>query len=234
MSVNRFKTMKPLLFQRIGAPLPTPADLKAVDGIVVDLGYGDDAFARVMEAAKSACRVFARIAPVDCLADDELVRLLRHDIDGVVLSGCRSRADVQRLDVMLRVAETSAGRRAQQMVILAEYGTVPESALSPYSLGGSSPRLEGLIFDGSELAAAIGCKPPEERQDGETVAPIAAGRAAAILRAHEAGLACYEGLPQTAVTEKAVRRAFTASCSNGFSSVVCRSPEQAAWLGTDN
>ncbi|WP_457582979.1 aldolase [Ensifer canadensis] len=229
MSVNRFKTMKPLLFQSVGAPLPTSVDLKAFGGIIVDLGFGNDALARLVAVAKNACRVFARIAPVNRVTENELTSLLRNDIDGVVLSGCRCRADVQRLDVMLRVAEASVSSRMQQVAILADYGTVPESVLSPFSLGGSSPRLEGLVFDGSELAGAIGCKPTEE----VPVAPIAAGRAAAVLRAHEAALGCYEMLSQTAVTEKAVRRAFTVSRVNGFSSVVCRSPEQAAWQDTD-
>ncbi|MGF6171883.1 aldolase [Ensifer sp. 4252] len=234
MSVNRFKTMKPLLFQSVGAPLPTSVDLKAFGGIIVDLGFGNDALAQLVAVAKSACHVFARIAPVNRLTENELISLLRQDIDGVVLSGCRSRMDVQRLDVMLRVAEASASSRAQHVAILAEYGTVPESVLSPYSLGEGSQRLEGLIFDGSELAGAIGGRPSTEAQNEVPVAPITAGRAVAVLRAHEAGLACYEMLPQTAVTEKAVRRAFAASRANGFSSVVCRSSEQAAWQDTDD
>ncbi|MDP9629862.1 UNVERIFIED_ORG: citrate lyase beta subunit [Ensifer adhaerens] len=232
MSVNRFKTMKPLLFQSAGAPLPTSVDLNAFDGIIVDLGFGDDALAQLVAVARGACRVFARIPPINRLAAEDMASLLRNDISGLLLSGCRSRTDVQRLDVMLRVAEANVGNRLQQVAILAEYCSVPESVLSPYSLGESSPRLEGIIFDASALAAAIGCRPSKEPQDEVLVAPIAAGRAAAALRAHEAGLGCYEMLPQTAVTEKAVRRAFAASRANGFSSVVCRSPEQAAWLDT--
>ncbi|RDL52000.1 hypothetical protein BLJAPNOD_03147 [Ensifer sp. M14] len=233
MSVNRFKTMKPLLFQSVGAPVATSAVLGTVDVLIVEFGFGGDVLARPAGVARSACRIFARIPPINRVTEDTLFALLRNDVDGVVLSECRSRADVQRLDVMLRVAEASTSSRPQQIAILAEYGAVPESVLSPCSLHESSPRLEGLVFDGQKLAAATGCKPLPVRQDQVTAAPVAAGRAATVLRAREAGLACYDVLPQTAMTEIAARQAFAASRADGFSSVVCRSPEQAAWLKID-
>lgn len=234
MSVNRFKTMKPLLLQGAEAPVPTSAVLGTVDGLILELGFGGDALARPTGYARSACHIFARIPPISRLTEDALFALLRNDIDGVVLSECRSRADVQKLDVLLRVAEASVSTRRQQIAILAEYGTTPESVLSPCSLHESSPRLEGLVFDGQKLAAATGCAPPLVQQGQVPAAPIAAGRAATVLRAHEAGLACYDVLPQTATTELATRQAFAASRADGFSSVVCRSPEQAAWLNSDD
>lgn len=234
MSVNRFKTMKPLLFQGAEAPVPPSSVLGSVDGLIVELRFGGDTLARPAGVARSTLRIFARIPPINRVTEDALFALLRNDIDGVLLSECRSRADVQKLDVMLRVAEASTGSRPQQIAILAEYGAVPESVLSPYSLHESSPRLEGLVFDGQTLAAAMGCEPPPGRQDQVTAAPVAAGRAATVLRAHEAGLACYDVLPQTAITELAARQAFAASRADGFSSVVCRSPEQAAWLNSDD
>lgn len=233
MSVNRFKTMKPLLLQGAEAPVPTSSVLGRVDGLIVELGFGGDALARPAGVARSACRIFARIPPINRVTEDALFALLRNDIDGVVLSECRSRADVQKLDVMLRVAEARASTRRQQIAILAEYGTAPESVLSPCSLHESSPRLEGLVFDGQKLAAATGCEPLPVWQDHVTAAPVAAGRAATVLRAHEAGFACYDVLPQTAMTEIAARQAFAASRADGFSSVVCRFPEQAAWLNID-
>ncbi|NVD41133.1 aldolase [Ensifer sp. HO-A22] len=233
MSVNRFKTMKPLLLQSAEAPIVKSAVLGPFDGLIVDHVFDGDALARPARMVKNACRIFARIPPINRVTEDELFALLRNDIDGVVLAGCRNRADVQRLDVMLRVAEASTGSRPQKIAILAEYGAIPESVLSPCSLHESSPRLEGLVFDGQKLAAATGCEPLPVRQDQVTAAPVAAGRAATVLRAHEAGLACYDVLPQTAMTEIAVRQAFAASRADGFSSVVCRSPEQAAWLKID-
>ena len=233
MSVNRFKTMRSLLLQGAEAPVPTSAVLGTVDGLILELGLGGDAPARPVGVARNACRIFARIPPINRVTEDALFALLRSDIDGVVLSECRSRADVQKLDVMLRVAEASTGSRPQQIAILAEFGAVPESVLSPYSFHESSPRLEGLVFDGQKLAAATGCEPLPAGQDQVTAPPVATGRAATVLRAHEAGLACFDVLPQTAMTELAVRQAFAASRADGFSSVVCRSLEQATWLNSN-
>lgn len=230
MSVNRFKTMKPLLLQSASAPVPAPESLTAFGGIIAELDLGIDAMVRLATVAKGACRVFARIAPINHVTERELAQLLRSDIDGIMLSGCRGRADIQKLDVMLRVAEANAGGRRQSAAIIAEFGTTPESVLSPHALDGSSSRLEGLVFDGRALATALGCRATPERPDEIEVAPIAAGRAAAVLRAREAGLDCHEILPRGLSTETAVRRAFAASRANGFSSVVCRLPEQTAWL----
>ncbi|WP_312361720.1 aldolase [Ensifer sp.] len=234
MSVNRFKTKKPLLSLRPGALLPTSVGFGAFGGIVVDFGSNNAALTALVTATRGACRVFARIASIDRVTEGDLAQLLDRHIDGVMLGECRGRVDVQRLDVMLRVAEASAGIRRQHIAILAEYGTTPESVLSPHSLDECSLRLEGLVFDGNALATALGCASPNTRLDVTQPASIVAGRAAAILRAREASLDCYETLPQAALTENAVRIAMAASRANGFSSVVCHMPQQAAWLDADD
>lgn len=233
MSVNRFKTMKPLLLlQNAAAPAPASASLTAFGGVIADLDFDNDAMSRLVAVAESSCRVYARVASINHVTEPALVALVRSGIDGVMLSGCRNRADIQRLDVVLRVAEASASGRTQPVGILAEYGTTPESVLSAASLAGSSSRLEGLVFDSAALAAALGCASTVGQPDDVPVAPIVAGRAAAVLRAREADLECYEMLPRTAISDEAVRRAFAASRGNGFSSIVCCLPEQPAWLDT--
>jgi citrate lyase beta subunit len=61
---------------------------------------------------------------------------------------------------------------------------------------------------------------------GDVPVVIRLGRATAILRAREAGIAAYEMLPDDALDEWAVRRLWANSMENGFSAAVLRSTQQ--------
>ncbi|AFL52023.1 aldolase/citrate lyase family protein [Sinorhizobium fredii] len=223
MSVNRAQTMKPLLYLAAGEQLPAAMMLEAVQGIVVDATTPQTRSSLRWPGKKAACLVLARIGPAETIDEDGLLALLT-EMDGVVLTACRGPADIQKLDVMLKVAEAAAGICQGRTALLAEYATVAESVLSPHSMAGVSPRLSALLFDASALAEACGCH--RVTGTGDVPAVVRAGRAAAVLRAREAGIAAYDMLPADAVDEAAVLRIWTNSLENGFSAVATRSPEQ--------
>ncbi|MDK1376718.1 MULTISPECIES: aldolase/citrate lyase family protein [unclassified Sinorhizobium] len=228
MSVNRQQTMKPLLYLPASASFPEADILDAVQAIVFDAAGGNDV--RDM-ASKGPARTaswlrFVRLGPVENITEADLQTVLASRINGIVLAGCRGPADVQKLDVLLRVAEAIAGSAAGSVAILAEYATTPQSVLSPHALTGVSPRLKGLIFSAALLAEPAGCALPSEEMDAAPV--IVAGRAAVVLRAREAGIAAYDVLPGDANDEAAVRRYCAASTRNGFSAVVAQSSRQVA------
>lgn len=216
--------MKPLLYLAAGEQLPAQKVLQAVQAIVVDATtLQDRPGLRHPGKGQSACLLLARIGPADA-TDVEGLSALLADIDGVVLTACRGPADIQKLDVILKVAEAAAGMHQGRTALLAEYATVAESVLSPHSMTGVSPRLSALIFDAAALAEACGCR--RVTAAGDVPAAVRAGRAAAVLRAREAGIAAYDMLPADAIDEAAMQRLSTNSLENGFSAVAARSPLQ--------
>lgn len=227
MSVNDAKTIGPLLYLATDEPPPGKEILGAVQAIVLEATDGTVARAHPDLARRGAGGLLlARAKPT--ADEDQLAALIANGFDGVVLAQCRGPADIQRLDVLLKVAEAAVGTTQGRTVILAEYATVPESVLSPHSLAGASSRLSALIFDASALAETCGCKRVTET--GDVPAVIRSGRAAAILRAHEAGIAAHDMLPVDAIDEATVRRLWRSSLENGFSSVALRSPQQIGLL----
>ncbi|MBP1886898.1 aldolase/citrate lyase family protein [Sinorhizobium mexicanum] len=230
MSVNRQQTMKPLLYLPASASFPEADILDAVQGIVVDATGGKGVRDMASEIARTASSPrLARLGPVENITEADLQTVLASRIYGIVLAGCRGPADVQKLDALLRVAEAIAGAAAGSVAMLAEYATTPQSVLSPYALTGASPRLKALIFSASLLAVSAGCSEPSDEAD--TASVIVAGRAAALLRAREAGLTAYDMLPEHASDEAVVKQCCATSVRNGFTAVVARSPQQVALLG---
>ncbi len=219
--------MKPLLYLASGEPLPAAGSLLAVQALVVDAT--DAAAASQMLSAAAGrpggtCALLARIWPADEPSEADLGVLLANLIDGIVLAGCRGPADIQKTDVMLKVAEAAAGIEQGKTALLVEYATGPESVLSPHALAGASPRLSALIFDATTLAEACGLR--RVTGTGDVPAVIRLGRATAILRAREAGITAYEMLPADALDEWAVRRLWANSMENGFSGAALRSVQQ--------
>ncbi|MGT2442740.1 aldolase [Ensifer adhaerens] len=231
MSVNRLQTIRPLLFADDDALSLDVSVLNTLAGLILTAGCGHETRLGLALMEGRDFALLACVEPVGLLHEDDVHRLLDGGIDGVVLTGCRGRADIQKLDVMLRVAEARIGLPANRTRIYAEYGAAPEGLLSPHTLAGCSQRLEGLIFNGSALAKAVGCKEPASAAHQGVAAPVLAGRANVVLRAHEAGIRAYEVLPPTA-DAAATRWALSQSRNDGFASVVCRSPEQAVIAGS--
>ncbi|PST24584.1 aldolase [Mesorhizobium plurifarium] len=227
MSVNGAQTILPILYLPAGEPPPPKEILTAVQAVVMTGGKTGWP-PSVPPRQDTGCLLLARIGTSGDPGEDELAALIGNGFDGVVLAGCRGPADIQRVDVLLKVAEAAAGIAQGRTVILAEYATAPESVLSPHSLADASPRLSALVFDASALAEACGFRRVTET--GDVPAAVRAGRAAAALRAREARIAAYDMLPVDADDEATVRRLWRNSIENGFSSVAIRWPQQIALL----
>lgn len=228
MPVNDLQTTLPLLYLKPGQPLPSSEILRSVEAVVEEMAGSETRLTRsALPGTDARCLLLARVGMEGEPGEDELITLIGNGFDGVVRAGCRGPADVQKLDILLKVAEAATGKPHGRTVILAEYATTPESVLSPHSLAGASSRLSALVFDASVLAEACGCRPVTAT--GDVPAVIRAGRAAAVLRAREAGLAAYDMLAADA-DEAALRRLWQNSVDNGFSSIALQSPEQIELL----
>ncbi|MGO4623528.1 aldolase [Ensifer sp. 2YAB10] len=226
MSVNRSQTMKPLLITDSTAPTVDVLALNALSGVITGIGCDAEILRGWARLPDRSFDLLARAEPLERLDEEALTRIIVSGVDGIVLSGCRGRADIQQLDVMLRVAEATNGIAPNRIRIYAEYGSSPEGLLSPYPLTDASPRLEALVFNGAALAKSLGCLEPTSAPHQRVAAPILAGRSYVVLKAAEAGVPAYEVLPACA-DEAATRWAQSLSRDNGFASVVCSSIEQA-------
>lgn len=230
MSVNRSRTIKPLLIVDGETPMADVGALNTFAGVIMDIGCASEMLPGLAGSAGRSFTLLARAESIGQINEDTLIRLVGAGIDGVVLAGCRGRSDIQRLDVMLRVAEAVSGSAPNRIKIYAEYGGSPEGLLSPHGLAEASARLEALIFNGAALAKSTGCKAPTVTAHERVAAPILMARAAVVLRAGEAGLAAYEVLPAN-IDEAATRRALSQSRDDGFASVVFHSIQQAEMAG---
>ncbi|MEI2300385.1 aldolase/citrate lyase family protein [Ensifer sp. MJa1] len=230
MSVNRLQTIKPLLLADSAATNVDVAALNRFAGVVVGIDCSKEVLVGMAQLAGRSFSLLARVAPAGQLSEEHLNRLLDSGVDGLVLSECAGRSDIQRLDVMLQVAEASMGIASNRIRLYAEFGGSAGGLLSAHTLAGSSKRLDALIFDGTALATLVGCKEPTAETHERTAAPILAARAAVVLKASHAGIPAYEVLPTSCDNETRTRQALAKSRDNGFASVGCHSIEQATFL----
>lgn len=231
MSVNRFENIVALLRARPGELAGAKLDDCSV-ATIVNIGpawHGPDAASAAQAALgdRGAGPVLLRIdlPGDDDGAQDALARLVALRPDGFVLSGCGGGADIQRLDVMLRVAEAQVGIEDGSIAILAEIGQEPGFFLSDAPLAGLSKRLQGLIFDGAALLEAIGSSAMNEVV-ARPGAPMITARAVAVLKASQAGIRCWEQLPDESLSADTLRTLRETALADGFSGLVARDRTQ--------
>ncbi|MFB2553281.1 hypothetical protein [Ensifer soli] len=187
-----------------GNPLADDPALRDSDWLVVN------PFALPLEDAHACAGVLAALSATD-VDDTRLEEWLGIGCDGIYLKGTAERADIQRLDVALSVAEALSDRAAGAAVIVAEIATTAQGLLSTASLAGSSERLAALVFDETEVMRNLGI---------EAGAPaVAFARVHAVLKARQAGLPVLEVLPLAAPNRDA---ALARSRSEGFDAIAWR------------
>jgi citrate lyase subunit beta/citryl-CoA lyase len=239
MSVNRFAMTSPALCATPGV-LTSPAALAGFPGTVfVDIeanwtateAWAEARAILIDRAARNPqTTTLLRIGmPHDDMGQDAVGRLAALHPDGFVLSGCRGGADIQMLDVMLRVAEAEHGLKAGSIAILAEVGDNPGFFLSSTSLLGISERLKGILFDGDALACATASR-AFNLSANRVGAPLLFARATAVLKAAQAGLPCHEVIAQADVSEADLRTWRNVSLADGFAGAVVRTVPQLATL----
>jgi citrate lyase beta subunit len=137
-------------------------------------------------------RIERRFVVVD---PDSGLKTLRQDIaagaTGIALTGCRTGADIQRLAVLLSVAEAEENLAEGSTPILAITDGILPAPVSPQSFLGKTTRLAGLVWDERGLVKTLGVV-PARTANGEWSIPFAAARAAALLAAAAAGIPAYD------------------------------------------
>lgn len=116
-----------------------------------------EATAQMLSAPRAHQMLWVRVNALDSgLTLADLVAVMPHRPDGIVLPKCSSAADLQRLDHYLDAFEATANIEPGRTRILS---IATETAQSLFALGdysGCSPRLWGMMWGGEDLAAALG------------------------------------------------------------------------------
>lgn len=233
MSVNRFEMTLPVLFATLDA-LPSRIEAHEIATVILDIrkhwvtGSAADEMRTVLRQrqSKAGYTLFRVGIPNDEAGLTAIERLVALRPHGFVLSGCGSVADIQKFDVMLRVAEARKGIESGSIGLVAELGEDAAFLLSQTSLKDVSHRLKAIIFDSESLTQATASQ-AFNTAASRTGAPLLLARAAAVIKARQAGIACYELLrdrdddPQT-------RR--NIALADGFAGVVARNAGQLAAL----
>lgn len=141
-----------------------------------------------LPASVSGARTIVR--PTD-ESEDVIRALVRLRPLAVALMDCRSGADVQRLDVLLSVAEAEEGLNPGATPILAWTDGMLPRPYDAAGFGGKSPRLSGLVWDWRTLARLLGA---ERWQDGHGswTEAFSSARTMTLMAAKAAGVAAYE------------------------------------------
>ncbi len=96
------------------------------------------------------------------LVDADLDAIMPGGPDGIVLPRSQGGADVQHLSVKLSVREAEHGHSDGATKIIAMVAGTAAAIFEMSSYRGASQRLAGLIYDGAELAAALGLTAEEQ------------------------------------------------------------------------
>jgi citrate lyase beta subunit len=206
MSFNRLARLKRLALVPPGASHAVAERLPDCDAVIIDGMPGE-------QPAASSLPLFYSLS---ARADDpeiEMVcgRLALLGGAGIFLRGCDGVDDIQKLDVLMSVAETEAGLPHGRHAILADLGSTPAGALLALPRHPVSHRLSGLVFDGARLAEGLSLT-EALRPDRPLPPPIALARAHAILFARAIQVAALVSIDDLA--------AEAAGRAEGFSGVL--------------
>ena len=233
MSVNGFEMTLPMLCATPNALLSQIEASGAVT-LIVDIrkDWVSAAAAGEMQPilahrqSTAGATLFRVGGPDDETGQSAIERLVALRPQGLVLSGCGGVADIQKFDAILRVAEAIHGIEAGSTTLVAELGESPTFLLSPVSLKDVSRRLKAVIFDSEGLTQATASQ-AFNAAASRTGAPLVLARGIAIIKARQAGIACYELLKDTENDPRTMR---DIALADGFSGVVARNAEQLAAL----
>lgn len=166
--------------------------------------------------ASGAAR-FVLVATGD--GEDAIRRAVAIRPDGIALAGCLRGADVQRLDVLLSVAEAEADMAPGILPVLALTDGLLPSPRSEHGFTGKSPRLGGLVWDWQALQRLTGAARVRD-EAGRWTDAFAAARGAVLLSAKAAGLRAYDAFDPLSPT--GLEHACRASRLDGFDGVLVR------------
>ncbi len=229
MSVNRFEITLPMMCATPDA-LPSKSGTGGASTTILDIRRdwmtksAADQARRIIKHRQSAegstlLRVGTPDDEAGQTAIEQLATLRPH---GFVLSGCGGVADIQKFDVMLRVAEATHGLEAGSVGLVAEIGENLAFLLSQMSLKDVSYRLNAIIFDSEGLTQATASQTFNVAAS-RAGAPLLLARAAVVIKARQAGIACYDLLHESDVNPRTTR---DIALADGFSGVIARNAAQ--------
>ncbi|WP_455271861.1 hypothetical protein [Rhizobium herbae] len=235
MSVNRFEMTPLMLCVLPDVPTSELAPLDGAATIIVDIRQDwateaafNSAQSVIDRRSKATGPTLLRVGmPDDDNGQDAITRLTALRPAGFALSGCGNVADIQRFDVMLRVAEAEQGIEPGSLVVFAEIGEHAEFFLSAPSLRDISRRLKAIVFNTGSFTKATASQVVNEMAS-RAGAPLLFARAVSVLTAGDAGIPCYELLQET--DPDAARTTRDIALADGFSGVVARNAAQLAAL----
>ncbi len=165
------------------------------------------------------------LADADAVSAD-LSAIVAAKLDGIVLPGATSGADVQKLDVMLSVEEAMAGQNVGKIAIIALGGDNATGLLAAASFAAKSARLKGFGWSPVALSATVGTFPadPEGEQFTGT---LGIARGLTRLGAAAAGIAAVDWLDPQLQGDTAARTC-EAAFRDGFGAIITTRPEQVA------
>jgi citrate lyase subunit beta/citryl-CoA lyase len=163
--------------------------------------------------------LFVRINPLGLMADQDLVAILPHQPDGIVLPKAEGGTSVADLATRL----TAMGNTDAKILPIAT--ETPKAVFELGSYGGVSPRLCGLTWGAEDLPTAIGAV-TSRLPDGSFTPPYDMLRSLALFGAHAAGVAALETV-YPAIKDEAGLSAYAArGRRDGFSGMLAIHPAQ--------
>jgi citrate lyase beta subunit len=147
--------------------------------------------------------------------------------DGLIVTGVRNGVDLQRIDVMLSVAEAVAGLEHGATALLAIIGDNPAGLLDAGSLAGRTPRLKAIGRNATVLAAALGTGDRSSAPGDDSA--VSLSRGLTVLAAAKAGVAALDWI-DPALEGEALSEACARARADGFGILVTENPEQLSTL----
>ena len=186
----------------------------------------EDAPAVILPAGRPHSAAAIRFVLVDAGDSIDAVRAaVATAPEGIALAHCTCGADVQRLDVLLSVAEAEAGITPGTVPVIALTDGLLPPPRSEQGLAGKSGRLNALVWDWRGLARLLGAR-RTQGEDGRWTDAFAQARSAVLLSAKVAGIRAYDSFdaPSPAVLEAKCRE----SRLDGFDGAMIRQSEDLA------
>ncbi|PJI42696.1 MAG: hypothetical protein CTR54_09380 [Rhizobium sp.] len=143
--------------------------------------------------------------------------------NGLIVTGVRNGVDLQRIDVMLSVAEAIAGREHGATALLAIIGDNPAGPLDAGSLAGKMPRLGAIGRNATALAAALGIERHSPAPSASSA--VSLSRGLTVLAAAKAGVAALDWI-DPALEGEALIEACGRARADGFGILATEEPEQ--------
>ncbi len=174
-------------------------------------------------------RLFVRVNPLDTpFVFDDLARVVRPGLDGIVLPKIRSALDIQRLSQMLDALEARAGMAAGSVKVVPVATETPEIMLAMGSFAGLAlPRLAAVTWGAEDLSAAVGAESNREA-DGRYSPLYQLAASLCLCAAAAAGVPALDTLHTDFKDAAGLAATSRASRRRGFRGRIAIHPDQVA------